>query len=59
TSVDIEQIFLEGRIILNHLQSSMHPPTFCALLCLSDWISWGVIVAAIKGLPDLGDQDED
>lgn len=58
TSVDVERVFSEGCIILNHLQSSMRPPTFCVLICLRDWIAVGVInekdiCQAINGLPDM------
>jgi hypothetical protein len=62
TSIDVEQLFSHGCLILSHVHSHMSSPTTCALIYLRIWSQLNLIkaqdVETVSKFPDLtGDED--
>ncbi|KIK32223.1 hypothetical protein CY34DRAFT_27934, partial [Suillus luteus UH-Slu-Lm8-n1] len=62
TSVDVEQLFSRGCLILLHVHSRLNVQSTCALLCLGYWSQLGLVknedVLAISNLGDVvGDKE--
>jgi hypothetical protein len=57
TSVDVERVFSQGRIILSHLRNRLSVQSTCALMCLGAWSLRGYVkdsdIKAIVTLPEL------
>ena len=45
TSVDVERVFSQGRIILSHLRSRLSVQTIRALMCVGEWSRVGYVMA--------------
>ena len=43
TSVNVERVFSQGRIILSHLRSRLSVQSSRALLCLGEWSLFGYV----------------
>ena len=43
TSVDVERLFSQGRILLPHLRNGLSAASVRALLCLGDWTRLGLV----------------
>ena len=63
TSVDVEQIFSRGRLILSHVRSRLSAQSTRALLCLGCWSLLGLVkdkdIMAITCLPDVEGAEEE
>ena len=65
TSVDVEQTFSQGRLLLSHIHNRLSVQSTQALLCLGVWSEMGYVrdqdVKAATILPEVeqGDEDED
>ena len=63
TSVDVERVFSEGRLILSHVRNGLLVQSTHALMCLGTWSKMGLVkdkdlIEAGK-LPDVdGDESE-
>ena len=57
TSVDVEHIFSQGRIVLSHLHSRLSVQSTRALMCLGVWSRLGYVrdidIKAVVILPEL------
>ncbi|KIL56860.1 hypothetical protein M378DRAFT_88698 [Amanita muscaria Koide BX008] len=58
TSVNVERVFSEGRVLLSYLRNRLQVDSTRALLCVGEWCKKGVIkerdlVAALKGTLDV------
>ena len=63
TSVDVERVFSQGRLLLSHIRSHLSVQSTRALMCLGVWSLLGFVtdadVKAIVTLPELhADEDE-
>lgn len=64
TSVEVERVFSQGRLLLSHVRSRLSVQSTRALMCLGVWSLLGFVsdsdVKAVVTLPELGaDEDED
>ena len=64
TSVDVERVFSQGRLLLSHIRSRLSVQSTRALMCLGVWSLLGYVkdsdVKAVVVLPELrADKDED
>ena len=65
TSVDVERVFSQGRLLLSHIRSRLSVQSTCALMCLGVWSILGFITdsdvrTAVAILPELtGDDHEE
>jgi hypothetical protein len=64
TSVDVERVFSQGRLLLSHIRSRLSVQSTRALMCLGVWSILGFITdsdvrAAVAALPELIGDDED
>ena len=64
TSVDVERVFSQGRIVLSHLRSRLSVQSTRALLCLGVWSLLGFVnnsdikaVVILPGVPADGKED--
>ena len=57
TSVDLEHVFSQGRIVLSHLRSRLSVQSTRALMCLGAWSLLGFVndsdIKAIVRLPEI------
>jgi hypothetical protein len=54
TSVDVEQVFSQGRIVLSHLRNRLSVQSTRALMCLGVWSHLGYVKNSdIKGVVTL------
>ena len=57
TSVDVERVFSQGRIVLSHLRSRLSVQSTRALMCLGAWSLLGFVndsdIKAIVRLPEI------
>ena len=57
TSVDLEHVFSQGRIVLSHLRSRLSVQSTRALMCLGAWSLLGLVndsdIKAIVRLPEI------
>lgn len=57
TSVDVEQIFSHGRLLLSHVRSRLSAQSVHALLCLGSWSLLGLVkgqdVMAVAVMPEV------
>lgn len=65
TSVDVERVFSQGRILLSHLRSRLSVQSTRALMCLGEWSKRGYvkdndILSVLKTYPPLssGEKEE-
>ena len=64
TSVEVERVFSQGRLLLSHIRNRLSVQTTRALMCLGVWCQLGFITdsdvrAAVGGLPELNESDND
>jgi hypothetical protein len=64
TSVDVERVFSQGRIVLSHLRSRLSVQSTRALMCLGAWSALGFVsdsdIKAVVRLPEIpADTKED
>ena len=64
TSVDVERVFSQGRLLLSHIRNRLSVQSTRALMCLGAWSLLGFVkdsdVKAVVALPELrADEDED
>ena len=63
TSVDVERIFSQGRILLSHIRSRLTVQSTRALMCLGIWSVKGFVkdcdIIAAAVLPDVIGEEED
>src|SRR5712672_1664832 len=61
TSVDMEQVFSQGRLLLPYVQNCLSSELTCTLLCLGDWSRRGLVkdsdIKAAVILPDVNGQE--
>ena len=43
TSIDVEHVFSQGRLLLSHVCSRLSIQSMCALLCLGQWSTLGLV----------------
>lgn len=57
TSVDVEHVFSQGRIVLSHLRSRLSVQSTQALMCLGAWSRLGFVkdsdIKAVVRLPEI------
>jgi hypothetical protein len=57
TSVDVERVFSQGRIVLSHLRSRLSVQSTRALMCLGAWSHLGFVkdsdIKAVVRLPEI------
>ena len=57
TSVNVEQVFSQGQIVLSHLHSQLSVQTMQALMCLGAWSCQGFVkdrdIKAVVILPEI------
>lgn len=64
TSVEVERVFSQGRLLLSHIRSRLSVQSTRALMCLGVWSKLGFVTdsdlkAVVVALPELhGDDDE-
>jgi hypothetical protein len=64
TSVDVERVFSQGRLLLSHIRSRLSVQSTRALMCLGVWSKLGFITdsdvkAAVLTLPELNEDDDE
>jgi hypothetical protein len=63
TSVDVERVFSQGRLLLSHMRSRLSGQSICCLLCLSSWATLRLIkdtdIKASATLPKLDGGESD
>ena len=61
TSVDVEQVFSQGRLLLSHIRSHLSMQSIHALMCLGVWskLSFTDVKAAVLTLPELNEDDDE
>lgn len=63
TSVDVEQVFSKGRLILLHIRNCLSVESTCALMCLGYWSRLGYVedsdIHAAAILPNVMEKDVD
>ena len=63
TSVDVERVFSQGRLILSHVQCSLSVQSTCALMCLGVWSQMGLVkdsdITAVTVLPEVEGEEEE
>ena len=63
TSVDVERIFSQGRILLSHIRSRLTVQSTRALMCLGIWSLKGFVkdgdILAAAVLPEVIGEEED
>lgn len=63
TSVDVEQVFSHGRLLLLHVHNRLSAQTTWALMCLGDWSHLGFMedkdVLTVARLPEVPDEEGD
>ena len=63
TSVDVERVFSQGRLLLSHIQSRLSVQSTRALMCLGVWSLLGYVkdsdVKAVVVLPELQADEEE
>jgi hypothetical protein len=61
-SVDVEQAFSHGWLVLSHTRSWLTAQTTCAVLCLGLWSKLGLIkdsdIKAVLQLLDIEDEED-
>lgn len=62
TSINIEQTFSRGRVLLSHVHNQLSVQTTCSLLCLGDWSLLGLVLdsdlRAVALLPEVDGVEE-
>jgi len=57
TSVDVERVFSQGRLLLSHVCSRLSVQSTCALMCLGVWSCFGYVkdsdIKAVMILPQV------
>ena len=57
TSVDVERVFSQGRLLLSHLRSRLSVQSTRALMCLGVWSQLGYVkdsdIEAVVSLPEV------
>ncbi|KAF8264794.1 hypothetical protein EI94DRAFT_1591625, partial [Lactarius quietus] len=43
TTIDVECIFSQGRLLLSHIRSRLSVQSTCTLLCLGAWCQLGLV----------------
>ena len=63
TSVDVEQVFSKGRLILSHIRNRLTVASMCALMCLGAWSKLGLVrdadLLAAATLPEVKEDEEE
>jgi hypothetical protein len=64
TSVDVERVFSQGRLLLSHIRSRLSVQSTRALMCLGVWSKLGFITdsdvkAVVLTLPELNEDDDE
>ena len=64
TSVDVERVFSQGRLLLSHIRSRLSVQSTRALMCLGVWSKLGFVTdsdvkAAVVVLPELNEDDDE
>lgn len=63
TSVDVERVFSQGRIVLSHLRNRLSVQSTRALMCLGVWSRLGYVkdsdIKAVVILPEVSADIED
>ena len=57
TTVDVECVFSQGRLVLSHIHSRLSVQSTCALLCLGAWCQHGLVKVQDLRLA-LGEEEE-
>jgi hypothetical protein len=61
TSVDVERVFSQGRLLLPYIRNRLSSESTRALLCLGDWSRHGLVkdadIKAAAILPDVNGQE--
>ncbi|KIM54881.1 hypothetical protein SCLCIDRAFT_135882, partial [Scleroderma citrinum Foug A] len=61
TSIDVEQLFSRGRLLLSHVRSQLSAQSTRALICLGTWSKLNLIkdsdVKRVTGLQDIVGED--
>ena len=62
TSVDVERVFSQGRLVLSHIRCSLSVQSTRALMCLGVWSLMGLVkdsdVTAVTVLPEVEGEEE-
>ena len=58
TSVDVERVFSQGRLLLSHIRSRLSVQSTRALMCLGVWSLLGYVKAVVV-LPELRADEEE
>ena len=63
TSVDVERVFSQGRIVLSHLRSRLSVQSTRALMCLGAWSDLGLVkdidLKLAVSSPDIPEDEEE
>jgi hypothetical protein len=63
TSVDVERVFSQGRLLLSHVRSRLSVQSTRALMCLGIWSQMGFVkdsdITAVAVLPEVDGEEED
>ena len=64
TSVDVERVFSQGRLLLSHIRSRLSVQSTRALMCLGVWSKLGYITdsdvkAVVLTLPEIDEEDDE
>jgi hypothetical protein len=63
TSIDVERVFSQGRILMSHIQNCLSLQTAHALMCLGDWSLLGLVkdkdVFAVTVQPEVDGNEEE
>ncbi len=63
TSVEVERVFSQGRLLLSHVRSALSPATTHTVLCLGQWSLLELVhkddLEAVAQLPELDGDDFD
>ena len=62
TSIDVEQVFSQGLLLLSHVCSCLSIQSMCALLCLGKWSTLDLVkdsdVRACLTVDEVGEDEE-
>jgi hypothetical protein len=63
TSVDVEQVFSKGQLVLSHIRNRLTVASTRALMCLGAWSKLGLVcdadILAAATLPDVMEDEEE
>jgi hypothetical protein len=63
TSIDVERVFSQGRILMSHIRNRLSSQTARVLMCLGDWSLLGLVkdkdVFAVTVQPEVDGNEEE